>query len=79
MLEGLNENAVVGTKQVLKAASAGQLARVYLAEDVDAFLRAKLTAACRENGIEIIPVSTMRELGAACKIDVGAACAGIPK
>jgi len=79
MLEGLNESALVGTKQVLKAAAAGRLSRVYLAEDVDAFLSNKLLTVCRENGVEVITVPTMRELGAACNIDVGAACAGLLK
>lgn len=52
---------------------------VYLADDVEAFLKNKLKAVCYEYGVEIKSVPTMQELGEACGIDVGAACAGIPK
>jgi large subunit ribosomal protein L7A len=75
----LCKNAVVGTKQVLKAIQAGSLRCVYLADDVEAFLKNKLKAVCYEYGVEIKSVPTMQELGEACGIDVGAACAGIPK
>ncbi|MEL7602543.1 MAG: ribosomal L7Ae/L30e/S12e/Gadd45 family protein [Bacillota bacterium] len=75
----LCKNAVVGTKQVLKAIQAGSLSCVYLADDVEAFLKNKLKAVCYEYGVEIKSVPTMQELGEACGIDVGAACAGVPK
>ena len=79
MLEDIGTDAIIGTKQVLKAIQAGTLAHMYLADDVEPYLRAKLTAAANEYGVEIRQVSTMEELGKACKIDVGAACAGIKK
>lgn len=75
----LCKNAVVGTKQVIKAVQAGTISFVYLADDVEAFLKNKLKAVCYENGVEIRTVPTMQELGEACGIDVGAACAGVPK
>ena len=77
MSVGIGKNAIVGTKQVLKAIEAGKLSHVYLAEDAEAFLRNKLIAACTEHGVEIRPIPTMQELGETCGIDVGAACAGV--
>ena len=80
MLESL-KNApirVVGSKQVLKAIAAGQLIRVYLADDADAFIAQKISEACTLHGIIAVRIPTMRELGEACAIDVGAACAGVP-
>jgi len=77
--EQLSARTIVGAKQVLRALSADQLACVYIAGDVDAFLSDKLRTACEAHGVEIRPAPSMKELGTACKIDVGAACAGIPK
>jgi len=71
------KNTLVGTKQVLRQLKAGALARVYVALDAEAYLQNKLGAACKEYGVEITFVPTMRELGARCGIDVGAACAGV--
>ena len=79
MLEDIGIDAIVGTKQVVKAIQAGTLAHMYLADDVEPYLHAKLTAAGNENGVEIRRVPTMEDLGKACKIDVGAACVGIRK
>ena len=77
MLEGIDHSTIVGTKQVLRAVLQDQLAYVYLAEDVDAFLAVKLRAACEEHQVEVKTITTMKELGVACNIDVGAACAGV--
>lgn len=79
MPKDLCKNAVVGTKQVLRAIQAGTLARVYLADDAEAFLKNKLKTVCYEYDIAMEIVPTMRELGESCGIDVGAACAGAPK
>ncbi len=77
MLADIDKNAVVGTKQVMKAMQAGSLRFVYVAEDADAFLQNKLKSAAFTYGVETKPVATMKELGEKCGIDVGAACAGI--
>lgn len=74
-----SKNAVVGTKQVLKAVQAGVLQCVYLAEDVEAFLHNKIRSAAEDAGLEVKSVSTMKELGERCGIDVGAACVGVRK
>ncbi len=78
-MDDISGLAIVGTKQVLKAIAANELDKMYLALDVDASISQKLTQAATAAGVQIITVSTMKELGEACKIDVGAACAGIPR
>lgn len=71
------QNAVVGTKQVLKALEAGTLGRVYIALDTEPYLQNRLRAACEAHGMAVETVNTMRELGVLCGIEVGAACAGV--
>lgn len=73
------KNTVVGTKQVLKAIQAGTLGYVLIAQDTEPHLQSKLRAACEEYGMPVETVATMRELGALCGIEVGAACAGVRK
>ena len=70
---------IAGTKQVLKAVDRRALECVYIAADADAILREKLTNACREADVLIIEAKSMKILGEACGIDVGAACAGLLK
>ncbi|MEL7610814.1 MAG: ribosomal L7Ae/L30e/S12e/Gadd45 family protein [Bacillota bacterium] len=80
MLEDLlGGECVVGTKQVQKALAAGMLQSVYIAEDVDSHLRAKLMADCERAGVAMVSVASMKQLGKACSIEVGAACAGLFK
>ena len=73
------QNAVVGTKQVLKAVGVGTLGRVYIALDTEPYLQNRLRTACEEHDVSVETVNTMRELGAMCGIEVGAACAGVRK
>jgi len=78
-MEPLREKGcIVGTKQVLRALAEDKLDCVYLANDVDEALHLRLRTACEGRGVQIHPVLTMKELGQACGIQVGAACAGIP-
>ncbi|MPN57235.1 Ribosome-associated protein L7Ae-like protein [bioreactor metagenome] len=80
MLEDLlSGECVVGTKQVQKALAAGTLQRVYIAEDVDPHIRARLAADCERAGVAVVSVVSMKHLGKACSIEVGAACAGLFK
>ena len=78
MLEELKTaKKVVGIKQ-LKRALNDQLARtVFLACDADPALTEPIEAICRNAGVEVTMVKTMRELGQACGISVGASAAAI--
>ncbi|MBZ4688692.1 MAG: large subunit ribosomal protein [Clostridia bacterium] len=67
----------VGAKQTKKAINNGKVQVVFVARDAEARVTDPLIKLCKEKGLEIVYVDTMKELGEACKIDVGAATAGI--
>jgi large subunit ribosomal protein L7A len=67
---------IVGTKEVLRMVREGRACTVYIAEDADEHIRQKILRACSEGGAaDVRMVPTMAELGAACRIEVGAAAA----
>ena len=70
---------VVGLKQVLRALEAGELSAVYLAEDAEEHIRSRVTGRCSVCGVPVFPAGSMRALGSAAGIDVGAAVAGVLK
>ena len=78
MLEELKQgNTVVGIKQLRRALDSGKVKKVFLAEDADPILIDPVAQLCAEIGVECEAVQTMRALGAACGISVGAAAAAI--
>lgn len=66
---------VVGAKQLRKALSSGKARRVYLARNADPAITEPLAALCREKGVSCAWVRTMKDLGEAAGIEVGAAAA----
>ena len=69
-------NLVTGRKQTLRAIQNGKAKAVYIAKDAQADLCAQIEAASKAAGIECVQVDSMRQLGAAAGIAVGAsACA----
>lgn len=68
---------VVGTKQTKKAVEKGIAQKVYVAQDAEAHVTGPLLELCKERGVEVVPVESMRQLGEACGIQVGAASAAI--
>ena len=70
-------NRVVGTKQVLRGIKAGTLAKVYVAVDADTFIFQQVVRAADAARVPVQRVPTMKELGQACGVDIGAAAAGI--
>ena len=66
---------VVGAKQMRKALASGSARRVYLARNADPAITEPLAALCRENGVSCAWVKTMKDLGEAAGIEVGAAAA----
>ena len=70
---------VVGAKQMRKALASGAARRVYLARNADPALTEPLAALCRENGVSCAWVKTMKDLGEAAGIEVGAAAAAAMK
>jgi len=80
MLSGLkSQNKAIGLKQTAKAVKEGRAKVVYLAEDAEERVLRPIRVLCEENGVEIIEAATMRALGDACGIDVGAAAAVVLK
>ncbi|MDD5016692.1 MAG: ribosomal L7Ae/L30e/S12e/Gadd45 family protein [Eubacteriales bacterium] len=70
---------VVGTKQVLRYAKASMLGKVYIAKDADEEIIGKLKSVCENNGITYDMSHTMHQIGSACGIEVGSACAAVLK
>lgn len=70
---------VVGIKQARRAVNNDEAQTVYIAEDADPRVVQDVVDLCNEKSIEIIYVSSMRELGKACGIDVNAAAAAVLK
>ena len=66
---------VVGSKQANKALREGRALEVILADDADPALIEPLEGACLEAGGPSTLTASMKELGRACSIAVGAACA----
>ena len=69
------ERIVVGAKQLRKTVLAGQAKKVYLAQDADPAITEPIARMCLEMRVPFTWVHSMKELGRACKIDVGAAAA----
>lgn len=68
---------IIGMKQTLKAIEQGLVKEVFIAKDADPRITGKLADQCKEKGIPIEYVDSMRQLGKACGIEVGAATAAI--
>lgn len=76
MLSKLSESPkVVGAKQTKRALAGGKAAAVYLAENADPRVTEDIRELCRTSGVPVVDVPTMKELGQACGIAVGAAVA----
>ena len=70
---------IVGIKQLRKAVSEGKALKVFVAENADPHLTQPIIEKCADDKIPVEYVSTMVQLGQACKIDVAAAVAAIIK
>ena len=78
MLEHLAKSRrVIGVKQTTRAIREGKADRVFAAGDAELRLTDPVRALCREAGIPLTEVETMRALGQACGIAVGAAVAAV--
>ena len=72
-------NKGVGAKQVKRALRDGRAARLYMAADADPRLLQPLVQEAVNRQVPVSQVPTMKELGAACGIAVGAAVAVLTK
>ena len=80
MLNELNTSRrVVGTKQLRKSLVRGEIRLAFLAEDADPAVTDPIEALARAQRVPVVRVRSMRELGRACGIAVGASAAGVFK
>ena len=70
---------VVGVKQLRKAIGRDDVSRVFLADDANPAITEPLAALAAERALPVQRVATMKELGRACGIAVGASAAGLLK
>lgn len=80
VLENLKSGKkTVGIKQSLKAVENGTAKIVYIAEDADEKVKNSIKNAIGNRPLEVFHVDTMKQLGKACGIEVGAAVACLLK
>ncbi|GGJ75250.1 large subunit ribosomal protein L7A [Anoxybacillus voinovskiensis] len=71
------QEVVVGTKQTVRALKEGNVREVVIAEDADKAITDKIVEAAKEANVPVMKVDSMKKLGKACKIQVGAAAVAI--
>lgn len=69
----------VGMKQTKKALEQGRLLEVVIAQDADTSVTAPIVQLCEQNGVPVSYVESMKQLGIASNIEVGASTVGIFK
>ena len=80
MLEKLkNASKVVGTRRLLRAIQAGEIAEAYIARDADLYIVRQVREACNQANVRMVEVDTMAQLGQACGVEVKTASAGVRK
>jgi large subunit ribosomal protein L7A len=63
---------VIGTKQAVKALKDGSASELMIANDAETKVTASVVKLAQESNIPIIYVDSMKKLGKACGIEVGA-------
>lgn len=80
MLESIKSSKkTIGIRQSIKAVENGLADTVYIAKDADEKVVRSIKELCSNNEIEIVYIDTMKQLGKACGIEVGAAVACVLK
>ncbi|KIL38385.1 ribosomal protein L7Ae-like protein [Gordoniibacillus kamchatkensis] len=67
----------IGTKQATKTVEAGKAAEVFVAKDADPRITSKMINLCKKMGVKVTYVDSMKQLGKACGIEVGAAMVAV--
>ncbi|MBM7663369.1 large subunit ribosomal protein L7A [Bacillus mesophilus] len=70
-------NIIVGTKQTIKALKNGEVREIVVADDADPRVTYKVIQTAKEQQVSITTVESMKKLGKACGIEVGAATVAI--
>ncbi|WP_217588997.1 ribosomal L7Ae/L30e/S12e/Gadd45 family protein [Lentibacillus saliphilus] len=75
----MQSRVIIGVKQTLKAMKKGDITEVYIADDAEPHITMKIATVAKELDIPCIRVASMKELGVACGIEVGASTVGIKR
>ncbi|MEX1030044.1 MAG: 50S ribosomal protein L7ae-like protein [Paenibacillaceae bacterium] len=67
----------IGTKQTTRMVELGQALEVFVARDADPRITLKIINLCKKMGVKVTYVDSMKQLGKACGIEVGAAMAAV--
>ncbi|MBY7141677.1 ribosomal L7Ae/L30e/S12e/Gadd45 family protein [Virgibacillus sp. NKC19-3] len=70
---------IIGTKQTLKAMRNGEVSEVFIADDANPQLTGQVESLASELDIPCKRVDSMKKLGAACGIEVGASALAIKR
>ncbi|MFC0469753.1 50S ribosomal protein L7ae-like protein [Halalkalibacter kiskunsagensis] len=73
------KDLVIGTKQTLKALDDGIVSEVLIAKDAEYHVVYKVEALAKTKDIPLLYVDSMKKLGKACGIEVGAATVALRK
>lgn len=73
------KSVIIGTKQTIRALKNHLIQEVFVAKDADPFLTTRVVESATELNVPITYVDSMKMLGKACGIDVGAATVAIKK
>lgn len=68
---------IVGTKQATRMVELGRAEEVIIAKDADPRITTKMVNLCKKMGVKVTYVDSMKMLGKACGIEVGAAMAAV--
>lgn len=71
------KEVIVGTKQTVKALKNGRVKEVFVAKDADLIVIQKVIQTATELQTPIYYVDSMKKLGKACDIEVGASAVAI--
>ncbi|GIN92785.1 ribosome-associated protein L7Ae-like [Siminovitchia terrae] len=70
-------NLIIGTKQTVRALRSGHAKEVFVAQDADSRITDNIINTAKELDVPVTKVDSMKKLGKACGIDVGAAAVAI--
>lgn len=70
---------IIGTKQTVKALKNGTVSDLVVAIDAEPRVTAKVVQTAIEMNVPITHVDSMKKLGKACRIEVGAAAVAITR
>lgn len=65
----------IGTKQTFRMVELGKAKEVFIAKDADPRITIKVINLCKKMEVKVTQVESMKVLGKACGIEVGAALA----